>query len=290
MKWFHSRANARRKKNTMLEVFDHEGNWVDDNDIMGDITTKYFMEMFKSSEPKNEAVEKVISGFSKRISEVQNQMLDMSFTKMEIEITLKSMNPTKAPCPDGAHALFFQKYWDIIGSEVSKLCLEVLNEGKDISPLNRTFISLIPKVQQPKKMEEYMPISLCSVAYKLIAKAIANRLKKVLGTIISQTQAAFVPGRLIIDKVVVGFEYIHAINSKRNGKCGITTLKFDMREAYDIVEWSFLRKAMEGMRFSSNWIDRIMMCVETVRYSILINGIPSKEFTPRRGIRQGDPL
>lgn len=47
---------------------------------------------------------------------------------------------------------------------------------------------------------------------------------------------------------------------------------------------------MEGLGFSSKWVDRIMMCVETVTYSVLINGIPSKEFTPRRGIRQGDPL
>lgn len=149
---------------------------------------------------------------------------------------LKSMNPTKAPGPDGLHARFFQKYWDIIGNKVTKICLEVLNEGKDISPLNKTFISLIPKVHQPKKMEEYRPISLCSVIYKLIAKTLANRLKKVLGSIISQTQAAFVPGRLITDNVVVGFECIHAINSKRKGKSGITALKLDMSKAYDRVE------------------------------------------------------
>lgn len=136
---------------------------------------------------------------------------------------------------------FYQSYWDMIGEDVTGVCLGVLNNGEDVGPLNKTLVALIPKTSKPEKMEEYRPISLCNVINKIIAKAIANRLKKVLDSIISPTQSDFVPGRMITDNVVIGFECIHTINSRKKGKNRIATLKLDMSKAYDKVEWLFLR-------------------------------------------------
>ncbi|MDV3143344.1 MAG: reverse transcriptase domain-containing protein [Sweet potato little leaf phytoplasma] len=131
--------------------------------------------------------------------------MNKQFTVEEIVSALKRMNPTKAPSPDGAHTLFFQHYWEGLKDEFMSICMEILNEGKDMGPINNSFIALIPKTRNPKRMEEYIPISQCNVVYKVVAKVIAHRLKKVLDQIISQTQSAFVPGRLITDNVVVGF-------------------------------------------------------------------------------------
>lgn len=103
-------------------------------------------------------------------------------------------------------------------------------------PINNSFIVLIPKSQKPKRMDEFRPISLCNVIYKTVAKVIAKRLKKVMNQIISLSQSAFVPGRLITDNVVVGFECIHTINNRRTGKSGIGALKLDMSKAYDRIE------------------------------------------------------
>lgn len=121
-------------------------------------------------------------------------------------------------------------------------------------------------------MEEFRPISLCNVIYKIIVKALANRLKKVFDTIISPSQSAFVPKRLIAYNVTLGFECIHAINSRRKGKEGLMALKLDMSKAYDRNEWTFLRQAMSKMRFPSVWIDRIMACTKSVNFSMLVNG------------------
>lgn len=90
------------------------------------------------------------------------------------------MSLTKAPGPDGAHTLFFQKYWNIIRDSITNFCLKVLNGGEEMGPINKTLITLIPKTLSPKKMEEFRLISLCNVVYKIIAKGIANRLKKIL--------------------------------------------------------------------------------------------------------------
>ena len=125
-------------------------------------------------------------------------------------------------------------------------------------------------------------LCLCNVVYKLASKAIANRLKKILPTIISDTQSAFVQGRLITDNILLAFESMHHINQKREGKEGEMALKFDMSKAYDRVEWICLEKIMEKLRFAERWRNLIMQCITSVTYAIRINGNPRGRTIPSR--------
>ncbi|KAF5444913.1 hypothetical protein F2P56_034005 [Juglans regia] len=200
------------------------------------------------------------------------------------------MAPLKSPSPDGFGASFYKKYWSLIGDKVCAAVLNFLNGGQLDPDCNFTFLALIPKVKSPVSVGEFRPISLCNVYYKLIAKTLANRLKMVLPNIISQSQSAFIAGRLITDNVIIAYETLHSMKHRKKGKHGNMAIKLDMSKAYDRVEWGFLRAVMLELGFHVRWVELIMQCVSSVHYDVLVNGQPGSKIIPTRGLRQGDPL
>jgi len=117
------------------------------------------------------------------------------------------------------------------------------------------------------------------VIYKIAAKALANRLKKVLPDVICLNQSAFVSGRLITD-----------MQNKKRGADHFAALKLDMSKAYDRVEWNFLERMMLKLGFHHSWVEVLMKFVRTVKYHVRVNGDLTDEIVPERGLRQGDPL
>ena len=82
--------------------------------------------------------------------------------------------------------LFSQKFWSPSGDCVTQAILDFLNHGITPSNFNDTHIVLIPKVKNLHKITKYKTISLCNVIYKLALKTVANRLKTVLSSIVSE--------------------------------------------------------------------------------------------------------
>jgi hypothetical protein len=165
------------------------------------------------------------------------QSIDQPFTQEDIDLVVKHLPIDKAPGPDGFNGAFLRKCWPIIKQDIYQLCLEFFNGFEDIQCINKAFISIIPKVNNPTSANDYRHISLINYIVKIITKLLGNRLQKVIIPLIHQNQYGFIKSRTIQDCLAWAFEYIHQCHHSRRQ---IIILKLDFTKAFDTVEHSGL--------------------------------------------------
>lgn len=208
----------------------------------------------------------------------------------EIKEATFSIHADKALGPDGFSASFFHSNWDVIGPAVVQKIQCFFRTGVLAPEIDKTHVRLIPKILGAAKVEDYRPIALCNIYYKIISKLLPLRLKTVLDSIIFENQSAFILGRAIADNVLITHETVYFLKTSKAEKNCTMTVKTDMSKAYDMVEWGFIEMVFQRLGFDAIWIGRVMQCISTVTYSYLINDSVYGKVTPYRGIRQRDPL
>ncbi|KAJ9671525.1 hypothetical protein PVL29_025297 [Vitis rotundifolia] len=215
------------------------------------------------------------------------EALELPFTEEEIHSALMEMNGDKALGPDGFTMAFWQFCWGFVKEEVLELFKEFYDQNSFARSLNTTFLVLIPKKGGAEDLGDFRPISLLGGLYKLLAKVLANRLKLVIGKVVSADQNAFVKGRQILDASLIANEVVDYWQKRKEQ--GLVC-KLDIEKAFDSINWNFLMKVMTKMGFGSRWLAWIWWCISSATFSILVNGSPAGFFPSSRGLRQGDPI
>ena len=166
--FFHNFANARKKTNMIKKLEDESGTWIEDPGDLSSHINGYFQTLFtrEVDDPDANVLDKV----KPRVTQEMNELLCSPYMREEVKKALFNIGDLKAPGPDGLHAIFFKRYWDVIGEELTEVVLGALNSATIPDDWNNTTIVLIPKIDSPSKVTQYRPISLCNVTYKVISK------------------------------------------------------------------------------------------------------------------------
>lgn len=151
---------------------------------------------------------------------------------------------------------------------------------------NHMVLVLLVKKESPLNAQEYMPITCCTVMYKIISKLLCQKLKEALPTIVDLNQGAFVQERSILHKVLLSQDLMRGYDRARiSPRC---IMNIDLRKAHDSVAWDFLMELLEGLSFPIEFITWIQNHVCIVSYTLNINGELHWWINVKRGLRQGD--
>jgi exonuclease III len=287
-KFFYRTVVQRRHSNKITHLISDEGETLHSHADLETNLIDYFQDLLTEPIPDRQAaINKITRHVPSLVTQEKNAALLRPFTIEEVDQALQDTPKCKAPGPDGFTSDFFHYCWPMIRTEVWEILEDSRVTGKVLQALNATFLTLVPKEGQAHRAKQYRPIALCNVIYKLLTKVIARRLKPILPTIISPEQSGYVEGRQILDSIILAHEVIHSLQKTKTPGM---LLKLDLSKAFDKISWEYMRAMLLAFGFNQTWVTWILNLTSSAFFSLLINGVPSRPFSPSRGIRQGDPL
>ncbi|KAL9961988.1 hypothetical protein ACROYT_G031039 [Oculina patagonica] len=201
---------------------------------------------------------------------------------------LKTMESNKSPGSDGFPAEFYKFFWN----DISTLFVNAINCSFQKGLLSVTqrqgIVSLLPKKDKnPILLKNWRPITLLNCDYKIAAKAIGNRIKRVLPKIIDNDQSGFLKGRSIAENILLIDGIINfADNTNKPG----LLMFVDFEKAFDSIEWSFIERALIHFGFGPSLVNWFRLFYKDVSSAIQNNGWVSEHFILGRGVRQGCPM
>jgi hypothetical protein len=221
-----------------------------------------------------------------KITGEQQLILDRDIEINELDLAIKKMKSKSVGGPDGIGVPVYKKFWPFLRHALLNYCSEMMRT-ENLSPSFLTSsIRLIPKKGDNSKIKNWRPISLLNVGYKIISKAINNRLKKVSNRILARPQKGFSANRNIQECLI---NIIETVAFCQKSKTKAFMLAIDQAKAFDTVSHEFVQEVYKFFGFGDRFINMLNITTMGRNATIILeNDNLSASFPLRTGFQQGN--
>ncbi len=248
----------------------------------------YSEKLESSSESYINAFDNFSSHDLPKLTEENKTECDKELTEKELLDSIKALKNGKTPGTDGLPSEFYKFFWIDIKDLLLDSLKYALASGHLSIEQKRGVITLCPKKYKDRLfLKNWRPISLLNTDYKIIAKILASRMKKVLHLIIDEDQTGYIEGRFIGQNIRTIEDVIFYCDNENTPGIILTV---DYEKAFDSLNWNFMIKSLEMFNFGASFINWIKTLYNNIEAAVINNGHVSEFFKPERGIRQGCPL
>ncbi|MDV3165581.1 MAG: hypothetical protein Q8808_02605 [Candidatus Phytoplasma australasiaticum] len=210
--FFYLSTIIHRRYNSINQILSSDNSWLTNWIDIGEEFQMYYTQIFATYCP---SFPNDLNGlFQPCLTFEHNRTLMIIPSGRNSQHAIFSMGSFKSPGPDGMTFTFYKKYWNIVGPKVMEVIQDIFRTRKLPSSFNNPFIALIPKANHASKVDQFRPILLCNVVFKVVTKIMDGRIQGLLEGIIHHSHAAFVPNRSIGDNSIINHEVMHYLKRK----------------------------------------------------------------------------
>lgn len=247
----------------------------------------FYSNLFKSELVGDGGSEQDFLNDLPKLTEDSAKLLDDPLSLKELYTALMGMENGRAPGIDGLPVEFFKVFWSVLGKDLQQVLNTSVKRGRLPLSCRRAVLTLLPKSGDLTDLKQWRPVSLLCIDVKILSKALATRLSKVMGQIIHVDQTYCVPERSIFDNIFLVRDVIE-FSRRIDKKFGLVFM--DQEKAFDRVEHKYLWKVLKAFGFNLGFIRKIRVLYNDIESLLKVNGGLCQPFKALRGIRQGCSL
>ncbi|KAI0513575.1 hypothetical protein KFK09_009600 [Dendrobium nobile] len=275
-----AKIRSRNNRNIIKEITSGDGHFSDFNDISKAVVNHFEMLYNPIAPPLILSLDLPTGNL---VPSHFQSMLVAPISFEEVKSAIFDGKVTSTPGPDGFSYAFYRRTWHILGTQVFDAVNSFFTSGSLPKGVKATAITLIPKCSHASNINDFRPISLCNVFYKIIAKILAERIKKVLPLIIHESQSGFIANKCSTDNIILASKILRDFKGSQKGFCA----KLDIKKAFDSVSREFLIARLLQKGFPEIFVSWIKSCISEVYFSVCLNGSLEGFFKSSSGLRQG---
>ena len=286
-KFFLKLETARFLKNRVESIFNAHGIEVASQPEIEQAHFDFYTNLY-SAEPIHPAFQQdILAQIDVSLSAPDSESCEGTLSTPEITDAMRGLANGKTPGSDGLPQEFYSKFWSLLSPHLLTVYNYSFATGCFSKSMQESVTRLIFKKGDRKNLKNWRPISLLNVDYKICSKALANRLSKVLSTIIQRDQTCSVPGRTIFENLSLLRDTLDYVNI--TNETGIL-LSLDQEKAFDRVDRSFLMNVFTTFGFGQDFQRWISVLYHGAFMRVIVNGFLTDPISLERGVRQGDSL